>query len=110
MDAMVTLQDGAKTLGAMAKGVRAFDADEVRAALDTMREAAAETPELFEDEADDPKSEARDTIWQEWEAFVKLNADLSAALADPIPAEADLRPALAEIGAACGACHERFRE
>lgn len=110
MQHMERLAESTKTIGRMAKAEVAFDAQAANTALAAISTEARDIPDYFEDEADDPKSEARPEIWQDWQTFAALSEKLADAATQDIASEGDLRPALAEIGAACRACHETFRD
>jgi len=113
MDAMKAIGDATKTLGRMAKGDMAFDAKAARKAARNIATHAAETPALFEAQEMDPKSEARNAIWEDFddfaaqaEALEKLAADLSAG----IETRDDLRAGMGKLASSCKSCHEEYRE
>ena len=111
MDAMATIGAQTKIIGDMAKGATAFDADRAAQALSRIETLAARTPHLFKAQETDPKSEALPEIWAEFDRFVALSDDLqetAGTLAVETPA--DLGPALGQLGAACKACHSRYRQ
>jgi cytochrome c556 len=112
MDAMKRMATHLKTLGEMAKGNRDFDAAAAQEAARRLEAEAGKIPALFEPEEDHPASEAKAAIWEEWEDFTGLAEDLAAASEDAtgITAPDDLRPALRELGASCGGCHQAYRE
>lgn len=113
MDAMSAIGAEMKTLGEMAKGAVAFDLEKARAATAAIARHSADTPALFEAKEDDPKSEAKPEIWnnfadfaQKSDALTEIALDLSQAL----QSEADLPQAVAALGNACKACHGPYRE
>ena len=113
MVVMSTIGDQMKILGAMAKGETPFDAAAANAAVLEVAAQTAQIAPMFETRADDPKSEALPLIWEDWEGFVAVAADAEAkseALVGTITAEADLGPALGELGGTCKACHSKYRE
>lgn len=111
MTGMERLADATKTLGDMARGKSPFDPDRAANALTLIERRAAEIPVLFETPAADPKSEARDSIWMNWDDFVKRSGDLAAVAASPRITDTDqLRRVLAEIGGACKSCHADYRD
>ncbi|MGR3322912.1 MAG: c-type cytochrome [Pseudooceanicola sp.] len=113
MEGMSELARQLKIIGGMAKGETAFDAKAINAALEKMNEEASLIPALFEPEATDPKSEALPVIWEEFDAFTAQAEDLervTGKLAGTIETSADLRPALKQVGQACGVCHSDYRE
>ncbi|MEM9433812.1 MAG: cytochrome c [Pseudomonadota bacterium] len=113
MHTMKAIGEAVKVLGDMAKGVRAFDIVASQEALDDIARHARETPALFAPEADDPKSEARPEIWQNFEDFTRKSKELesiSVSLRASFSGSADLRPALMRIGENCKSCHAIYRE
>jgi len=112
MEQMVEIAENTEVLGEMAKGERPFEAQVARDAAAAIARHAAETPALFEARETDPNSEALPAIWQEFDRFEALSAELAEAArtAARIETREDLRPALAGIGQACRACHEEYRE
>ena len=113
MEAMKSIGESTKVLGQMAKGEVAFDAEAAKAAALAIARHAAETPVLFEEQAEDTKEEAKPVIWERFDDFTTLAGDLETVAlkaAQTLETEADLRPALGRIGAACKACHEVYRE
>lgn len=110
MQHMEMIAQKTKVLGTMAKGETAFDPETANETLATLATIARDIPDHFETQAQDPLSEARETIWDEWEQFHAMSLDLADAAATEIAVEADLRPVLAEVGAACRACHESYRD
>ena len=102
-----------KILGDMAKGDTAFDATAAQEAATTMAAAAGEIPALLEPQATDPESEAKPIIWEQWSDFTQKAIDLETAATSAsttITDQASLGPAMREIGGACRACHETYRE
>lgn len=103
---------GAETraLGDMASGRSSFDATRAQAAQAEIARRAALITDRFRTEALHPDSEARPEIWTQWTQFAARASDLQAAAAalDPSSA-ASLRGGLAQLGAACRACHGSFR-
>lgn len=113
MDAMKATQDGVKVLGAMVKGERSFDATAARAAAAEIAAEAARTPDLFKAQETDPNSEALPVIWEDFADFTAKSKDLervALALSASLETEDQLRAGLGQIGAACKACHEVYRE
>ncbi|NNE89300.1 MAG: cytochrome c [Silicimonas sp.] len=113
MDAMSGIGAEMKTLGQMAKGQTAFDPGAAKAAAAAIAEHAASTPALFEANADDPKSEARAEIWENFADFTAKSRELeqiATNLSTSIATEADLSAAMKSLGANCQACHKAYRE
>ncbi|MBE3638755.1 c-type cytochrome [Mangrovicoccus algicola] len=112
-DAMKTIGRNMRVLGDMAKGSAAFDAAAAQEAAAAVAAEAAAIPALFEDPAQDPASESRPVIWEQYDDFTAKAADLERAAsgaASQITAAADLGPAMGAIGATCKACHSTYRE
>lgn len=112
MDAMSGIAAEMKTLGLMAKGTSAFNANQAKAAAAAIASHAANTPELFRAEEDDPKSEATPAIWTNFEDFTtKAGAleDIAGNLSMSISSSADLGPAMKSLGDTCKACHKDYR-
>ena len=113
MEAMKSIGESTKVLGQMVKGEVAFDAEAAREAALAIARHAAETPVLFEEQAEDPKDEAKPVIWERFDDFVAKSEDLealAARLAGSVESLEDVRAGLGEIGAVCKACHEVYRE
>ena len=113
MEAMSAIGDGMKVIGTMVKGARPFDADEARAAAAEIAKQSARTPELFEAEETDPKSEALPAIWADFTDFTAKSDDLEMVAlrhADAITSPETLSVALEELGATCQSCHKVYRE
>lgn len=97
-------------LSAMAKGERAFDAEVAARAARTLSTGAAMTPALFRSPADDPKSEAKRVIWDDFPDFEAKSAAMGAAADAFAPTTlAELRADLPTLGATCLACHQNYR-
>lgn len=113
MDGMSAIANEMKTLGQMSKGVIPFDAAQARTATAAIAKHAAETPALFKAEEDDPMSEAKADIWENFDDFTKKSktlATLASELSVSIEADSDLAPALKALGATCQSCHKPYRE
>ena len=110
---MKKMADNTKIIGHMLKGKTSFDANEAKLALERLSYLSLKTPKVFEVNATDPKSEAKPTIWDEFDEFTKLSEDLAEAteiLAGSVGTINDLRPALKRVSSGCKACHSRYRE
>ena len=111
MDNMSELAAATKTIGEMAKGITEFDKTAAARALADLSTHGQKIPDLFEAREDDPKSEARDSIWKKWDDFTARSAAMIQTVdAITLDGPDDLRPALAKIGETCRACHEAYRE
>ncbi len=113
MDAMSSIGAEMKTLGEMTKGVSAFDVSIARAAAASIADHAAETPDLFRAEEDDPKSEATPAIWADFDDFTAKAVALENAArgaSSTISSVDDLAPAMKALGETCKACHADYRQ
>lgn len=110
MDLMGEVKDATGVIGGMSRGKIAFDAAAAAEARAALIDAAARTPELFEPQATDPKTEARPEIWTNWDDFTAKSAALGTAAEALDTSSVDgLRAGLADIGATCKACHADYR-
>ena len=110
---MKEMSKNTKTIGQMLKGKTEFDANKAKLALERLSSLSLETPEVFKVNATDPKSEAKSSIWDEFDKFTKLSIDLaetSIVLVNSIETIDDLRPALKGVSSGCKACHSQYRE
>ena len=113
MMVMKEMANNTKVIGQMLKGKMEFDADKAKLALERLSSLSLETPEVFKVNATDPKSEAKSSIWDEFDNFTKLSKELaetSIVLVNSIETIDDLRPALKAVSSGCKACHSQYRE
>ena len=110
---MKAMAENTKLIGQMLKKQTPFELNEVKRALEQLSSLSLQTPKVFEVNATDPKSEAKQNIWDEFDEFTKLSNDLAkstselAVLVEDID---DLRPTLMKISEGCKACHSNYRE
>lgn len=100
-------------LGKMLKQKTPFDQVKATEAINNIEQLAVETPTVFEKRVLDPKSEAKELIWEEFETFTKISNSLAASakqLSSSMKSFDDLRPALITLSQSCKECHSRFRE
>ncbi len=110
MELMGDIREAMKTLGGMAQGKIAFDAEAAAEAKAALAAHSAEIPEAFEAKAMDPKSEAKPVLWEEFDAFTGHADDLEAAASALETGSLDaLRGDIREVGQACSGCHEDYR-
>ena len=104
----------AKTIGAMLKGEKAFDAQAANAALDVWAEAAWDFGKLFPEGSETGfDTEAKSTIWTDRASFDKALAEFKqqadAAVAANPQTLAELQPAAGAVFKTCKSCHEGYR-
>ena len=100
-------------LGKMLKKKTPFDQGNAVEAIKNIEQLAVETPSVFEKRVLDPKSEAKELIWEEFEAFTEISSGLAISakqLSSSMKSFDDLRPALINLSQSCKECHSRFRE
>ena len=100
-------------LGRMLKKKTPFDQVKASEAINNIEQLAVETPRVFEKRVLDPKSEAKELIWEEFETFTKISNSLATSakqLSSSMKSFDDLRPALITLSQSCKECHSRFRE
>ncbi|MGX9351524.1 c-type cytochrome [Shimia sp. W99] len=110
MDAMSAIGKATQTLGDMARGKIPLHQAKARMARDTLSLNAAKIPDLFENPATDPKSEALPAIWEDWSDFAgRAETMEQAALALDFTDRGTLSTTMRDLGATCGGCHKRYR-
>ena len=114
------IADANAPLGALARPGGVYNAEAALNGLDTIATHVEKIPALFQPntagykQPKPGKYAASDTIWSAKADFDKLAADAVAGAKKAreilsSQGAAGLRPALAEMGGKCGACHDRFR-
>jgi len=111
--AMQTFGASFKTLMPMMQGKMAFDATAAQAALAAIDNTAGEIPTLFQAHEKDPESEAKDTIWDNWDDFAAkagaLKTAADAAVAANVDSLESLQTAMGPVADACKACHSVYK-
>ena len=100
-------------LGKMLQKKAPFDQGKAVEAINNIEQLAVETPTVFEKRVLDPKSEAKELIWEEFKSFTKISTGLATSakqLSSSMKSFDDLRPALITLSQSCKECHSRFRE
>ncbi|WP_165606519.1 c-type cytochrome [Yoonia litorea] len=113
MNSMSAIAEDLKVIALMARGEEPFDAEAARAAAASIAAESAQIEALFTEPEDDPKSEAKPSIWENFAQFSSIAAEMEAialGLSTSIQTSEDIRPALASLGQSCRTCHEAFRE
>ena len=110
---MKAMADNTKLIGQMLKKQTPFELTEVKLALEKLSSLSLQTPTVFEVNATDPKSEAKQNIWDEFDEFTRLSNELAKStseLAILVEDIDDLRPTLMKVSEGCKACHSKYRE
>ncbi|MFY0594908.1 MAG: cytochrome c [Cognatishimia sp.] len=111
MHAMMQAGQASKTLGNMAKGTAAFDADQAADAQAILIEVSAAIPTLFEVKSDDPVSEALPAIWEDYADFTgKAEAMKAASETLDVSSAETLTAGMRSLGRSCGGCHQSYRK
>ena len=113
MKVMSEIAKNMSVLGKMLKKKDPFDKDKAVSAVEAIESLAVETPKVFKKREMDPKSEAKLTIWEDFEAFTKIANKLSVdakKITVNLQSFDDVRPALISLSQSCKSCHSRFRE
>lgn len=111
MQGMEQIGAASKTLGNMARGRLAYDADAAAAAKAALTLHAGEIAGLFEENASDPKSEALPVIWEDFADFTaKADALTQAAEALDISSADSIGAGMRAIGGSCRSCHSTYRQ
>ena len=120
MDAMKSMGDGMKVLGAMLKGETTYDPMRVKAiARDVAQHGGDAMTQLFPDGSTQHPSEAMPAIWSDWPKFQAL-ADEMQDLAQKLEVAAtdntmhtppsNVERLIRALGKSCKACHDDFRQ
>ena len=111
MKLMSSMAENTKILGQMMKKQIPFDDEIAMSSMKKIEELSEATPMAFKINASDPKSEAKQLIWEEFVAFTEMANQLTDDLAtSTIKTYDDLRPVLMKTAGSCKACHARYRE
>jgi cytochrome c556 len=113
LELMKALGPSLKTVSQMLNGQIDFDAAAAEEAMLKVADHGKQLPALFP-EGSHVGTRASELIWQEFDQFSALYADLEAAgRAGAEAASANdvegVRAALEAVGNACGSCHEKYR-
>ena len=111
MKLMSSMADNTKVLGQMIKKQIPFDAELAMEALTSIGDLAKATPAAFEINASDPKTGAKQIIWDEFKDFSELANQLAdIAATNSISTYDDLRPVLMQTARSCKACHSKYHK
>ena len=112
-EAMKALGSAAKGPGSMAKGDAPFNAETVKASLQTVVDTAGKVKNLFPDESQTGDTDALPVAFEKkadvMARFDKLSADAKAAAA-AITDEASFKAQWPKVVANCGGCHKEYRK
>ena len=113
MKLMSEIAKNMSVLGKMLKKKDPFDKDKAVSAVEAIESLSVETPKVFKKREMDTKSEAKLTIWKDFEAFTKIANKLSVdakQITENLQSFDDIRPALINLSQSCKSCHSRFRK
>jgi len=120
MLAMKDMGQAMKDLAAMVRGQTPYDAERVKANARTIAgHAGPSMLSLFPPDSNGPPSEARRSVWQDWQDFSRLAMELAekatdletAALQEVASSSTTpMAPAFAALGKVCKSCHKSFRQ
>ena len=112
-EAMKALGSAAKGPGSMAKGDAPFNAETVKASLQTVVDTAGKVKNLFPDDSQTGDTDALPVAFEKkadvMARFDKLSADAKAAAA-AITDEASFKAQWPKVVANCGGCHKEYRK
>ena len=111
MKLMYSMADNTKVLGQMIRKQIPFDAELAMEALTAIGDLSQATPAAFEINISDPKTGAKQIIWDEFKDFSELANQLAdRAATNSISTYDDLRPVLMQTARSCKACHSKYRK
>lgn len=113
MDSMSAIGDANRPLTRMSRGQMDFDLETVRNSASIMAEnSMVEVLEYFPEGSAGGVSEALPEIWENWEEFSGIMADLnrSAVALSAIESEEEFAALYREVGMTCRSCHRSYRE
>jgi cytochrome c556 len=116
MELMKGIANQMKTIGSMVKGERNFSAEEASAAASMIATKSENVSDLFPEDSIMNPSEALPTIWEDWDAFVRLSEEMNThakTLAEASINADDvttIRAAFVRLAKTCSSCHEDFRQ
>jgi cytochrome c556 len=113
LELMKALGPSLKAVSQMLNGQSEFDGAAAEQAMRKVEDHGKQLPALFP-EGSHVGTRASELIWQEFDQFSALYADLEAAGRAGAEAAAandveGVRAALDAVGKACGSCHEKYR-
>lgn len=114
MESMKVMGDSMKSVAAMVKGEKSFDAKAIAKAADQVSIHADKIPMMFPKGTNEKPSEALPKIWEDWDQFVEMGKNLKAEAENlKVAAEGGDKRAImvgfAKTGKICSACHTDYR-
>ena len=111
---MEDVRDAAKPVGQMLKGQADFDAETLKASLQTFLDASKTFGDLFPEGTETgEKTRAAPAIWEDRAGFDKALADFNAAAAAALAASPgsleEAKPVVGPIFQTCKGCHDSYR-
>ena len=112
MDLMGEIAKATKVIGQMVSSKTLLNSELANSAAKTLRDHAEKMITLFPAGSLNGPSEAKPEIWEDWETFSKIAADMQTAagniLADTSSINA-IKPNFVALAKTCSGCHEKFR-
>lgn len=114
MENMKAMGNNMKSVAAMIKGERPFDAVAIATAAGQVSSHADKIPAMFPKGSNEKPSEALPKIWEDWDRFVELGKSLKIEAGNLKEAAegGDKRAIMvgfAKTGKVCSACHTDYR-
>lgn len=111
MNAMQDVAQNMKALAAIVKDPSRFDAAAIRLHSVPLADHARSIAPLFEYQATDPKSEARDAIWANWPGFLEeaTAMEKAAEALSGVTSQDAFEAAFTALGDTCTSCHKTYR-
>ena len=111
---MEDVRDAAKPVGQMLKGQADFDAETLKASLQTFLDASKTFGDLFPEGTETgEKTRAAPAIWEDRAGFDQALADFNAAAAAALAASPssleEAKPVVGPIFQTCKGCHDSYR-
>ena len=111
IDTMEQFRTHMKVLGNMAKGTLDYSPTQAAEAAAGVQAAAVTVAPLFEKEAHDPASDAKDAIWKDFAAFsAKAEALVEASIAIDTSSLEAVQASVQRVGVTCKSCHDDYKK
>ena len=113
MENMSAMADANKLLTTVFRGQAEFNQSIIQNAAEIfLKHSGTALTDLYPEDSFSDVSEAKITIWQQWDKFEQYAFDLqnaAAALAE-VNGELDFKRKFRDVGRACSGCHRVFRK